>query len=443
VEATPSLTKPHKPIKIQIAKGKNTMKKIKLTLASSLVCFLISALLFEGSLWADSKSATYKMTSDLICGTGGESRSAHFITWASAGAQGCPIGSQSSTNFKGFGGWVYTALPDTTVNWFIRGDVNCDRVVGLGDVVYLITFLYKSGPAPCILIAGDVNDNGSVDIGDVVYLITYQYKGGQFPPPCSRKDGGALAQALGLPRDLGHAQVSLVLKAEEARGNAPNLSKVSPESVGEVSEVLVSGKFDRDVAGVHLEIDFNPVEVVMLEPTLTSVTKDLQLFSEIKDGTLKIGIVDLSGKNIISAGEGTLVNLRARGNDLSSIRIRKAILVDADANELTLELSADLKQDVQKTKPQDFSLSQNYPNPFNPQTSIRYALPYEAHVKLVIYNVLGEKVKTLVNERQSAGYKMEWWDGKDDKGGPVASGIYFYRLEADKFSEIKKMMLVK
>lgn len=440
------------------------MKKIKLTLASSLVGFLISALLFGGSLWAESKSATFKMTSDLICGTGGESRSAHFITWASAGAQGCPIGSQSSTNFKGFGGWVYTALPDTTVPWFIRGDVNCDRVVGLGDVVYLITFLYKSGPAPCILIAGDVNDNGSVDIGDVVYLITYQYKGGQFPPPCSGRSGEFLAHASRLSGDLGHAEVSLVLsaegrfafggKAEGVRGNAPNLSKVSPEGVDEVSEVLVSGKFDRDVAGVHLEIAFNPAEVIMLDPTLTSMTKDLQLFSEIKDGTQKIGIVDLSGENLIPAGEGTLVNLRAKGEDLSSIKIKKAIVVDEDANSLVLELSSELKhpiakdssllkEDFQESKPQNFSLFQNYPNPFNPQTSIRYALPHEAHVKLVIYNILGEKVRTLVDAHQSAGYKTIWWDGKDEKGEAMASGIYFYRLEADKFSEVKKMMLLK
>jgi len=64
-------------------------------------------------------------------------------------------------------------------------------------------------------------------------------------------------------------------------------------------------------------------------------------------------------------------------------------------------------------------------------------------VKLVIYNVLGQKIKTLVDEFQSAGHKVVWWDGKDERGDQVASGVYFYRLKADEFSEAKKMLLVK
>jgi hypothetical protein len=156
--------------------------------------------------------------------------------------------------------------------------------------------------------------------------------------------------------------------------------------------------------------------------------------------------VDLSGKNSAPAGEGALVKLRAKGEDLSSIRIRKAILIDRDAMRFDLELSGGLELEVAKgsdSRPEDFSLSQNYPNPFNPQTSIRYALPQDAQVRLVIYNVLGQKVKTLVDDHQTAGYKTVWWDGKDQSGDPVASGVYFYRLEADQFSEVKKMLMMK
>ncbi|MGB2769137.1 MAG: T9SS type A sorting domain-containing protein, partial [Candidatus Zixiibacteriota bacterium] len=87
--------------------------------------------------------------------------------------------------------------------------------------------------------------------------------------------------------------------------------------------------------------------------------------------------------------------------------------------------------------------SQNYPNPFNPRTSIRFALPQDAHVSLTVYNVLGQKVVTLVDEEQPAGYETVWWDGKDATGDEVSSGIYFYRLEADEFLEVKKMLLVK
>jgi flagellar hook assembly protein FlgD len=88
-------------------------------------------------------------------------------------------------------------------------------------------------------------------------------------------------------------------------------------------------------------------------------------------------------------------------------------------------------------------LSQNYPNPFNPETNIEYALPRDTDVKLTIYNILGERIKVLVDEHQTAGYKRVYWNGTDQKGEDVASGSYFYRLETKGFSKVKKMMLVK
>jgi hypothetical protein len=104
--------------------------------------------------------------------------------------------------------------------------------------------------------------------------------------------------------------------------------------------------------------------------------------------------------------------------------------------------------DVQETTeeeivPSAFQLSQNYPNPFNPQCEIRYALPKHAEVNLSVYNVLGQKVKTLVDELQTAGFKTVHWNGKDDKGEEVSSGVYFYKLKAGDYSETKKMILLK
>jgi len=88
--------------------------------------------------------------------------------------------------------------------------------------------------------------------------------------------------------------------------------------------------------------------------------------------------------------------------------------------------------------PQAYSLAQNYPNPFNPATEIRYALPKDCKVKLTIYNVLGEKVATLVDGKQKAGYMTARWDASF-----FSSGIYFYRLQAGDFVETKKMILLK
>ncbi len=92
----------------------------------------------------------------------------------------------------------------------------------------------------------------------------------------------------------------------------------------------------------------------------------------------------------------------------------------------------------QQSIPQSYSLSQNYPNPFNPVTQISYTLPKECSVKLEVFNILGQKVTTLVDEKQKAGYKSTHWDA-----GSVASGIYIYRLKAGDFTETKRMVLLR
>jgi len=90
-----------------------------------------------------------------------------------------------------------------------------------------------------------------------------------------------------------------------------------------------------------------------------------------------------------------------------------------------------------------FSLSENYPNPFNPETDISFSLPERTQVSLIIYNILGEKVKTLVNEVMEPGAHTAHWNGKDESGSSVASGIYFYRLKAKSFDQTMKMVLMK
>jgi photosystem II stability/assembly factor-like uncharacterized protein len=85
-----------------------------------------------------------------------------------------------------------------------------------------------------------------------------------------------------------------------------------------------------------------------------------------------------------------------------------------------------------------FSLSQNFPNPFNPSTTIRFALPKSGHVELRVYNTLGQEVATLMNEEKNAGtYSAQW------NAGSVASGVYFYRLKAGEYTQIRKLLLLK
>ena len=96
-----------------------------------------------------------------------------------------------------------------------------------------------------------------------------------------------------------------------------------------------------------------------------------------------------------------------------------------------------------KPVPTEFSLSQNYPNPFNPETSFAFDLPTPADVNLEIYNILGQRVINLVDEYRDAGHYEVSWNGQDETGTAVASGVYFYRISAGDFKDIKKMVLMK
>jgi len=93
--------------------------------------------------------------------------------------------------------------------------------------------------------------------------------------------------------------------------------------------------------------------------------------------------------------------------------------------------------------PRETELYSNYPNPFNPATIISYTLAAESHVRLDVYNVLGQRVTTLVNETQPTGRHQVVWNGQDESGHDAASGIYFYRLKTTAYSETKKMMLLR
>ncbi|MBC8180092.1 T9SS type A sorting domain-containing protein, partial [candidate division KSB1 bacterium] len=90
-----------------------------------------------------------------------------------------------------------------------------------------------------------------------------------------------------------------------------------------------------------------------------------------------------------------------------------------------------------------FVLNQNYPNPFNPETIIKYQLPKLSNVELVIYNIMGQKVITLVNEKQAAGFYQVRWNGINSLGNQVSTGIYLYKLQAENFQDMKKMVFIR
>ena len=93
--------------------------------------------------------------------------------------------------------------------------------------------------------------------------------------------------------------------------------------------------------------------------------------------------------------------------------------------------------------PEQYLLHQNYPNPFNPTTTIAYDLPEDVFLTLEIYDLLGRKVRTLVNKQIEAGYHKSIWDGRNDFGIDLGSGFYFYRVSTANYNKTQKMVLLK
>ena len=120
--------------------------------------------------------------------------------------------------------------------------------------------------------------------------------------------------------------------------------------------------------------------------------------------------------------------------------------LEGDEVEITLsdQGAVEAAKTVVQPRPEAFALADNFPNPFNPTTTIKYALPQAADVELTVYNVVGQVVRTLVAEYQSAGRYAVEWDATNDSGHSLSSGMYFYRLQAGgEFLEVKKMLLLR
>lgn len=232
-------------------------------------------------------------------------------------------------------------------------------------------------------------------------------------------------------------------------------------ATGDLGKVSLNLSADEPLAGIAIALKFAEpgTDVICTRADFSNGIADY--IADDGQNGVKFTQIDNQNKTIlavvipfkaeaISKGEGTLLNLEFKGEGKAKLeetticRQKGITLVNTQANELDFDFDPiELVSKPEQVLPVEFSLSQNYPNPFNPATNISYALPANAYVRLTIYNILGQKVKTLVDSEQTAGYKNVIWDGKNDRGEDVSSGIYFYRINAGSFTKTAKMSLLK
>ena len=160
------------------------------------------------------------------------------------------------------------------------------------------------------------------------------------------------------------------------------------------------------------------------------------------------GEVMFSGDSITLPGN-TSHHIIPNWGDLANDSLK--ILIDSgnnggydDSMYVNNNIVADVDEDEHgNILPHQFELSQNYPNPFNPVTNIKYNIPARSYVTIEVYNVIGQKIRTLVDENKSAGEYHTTWNGDDSYGQKVSTGVYFCRFQAGDYVETKKMILLK
>ena len=192
---------------------------------------------------------------------------------------------------------------------------------------------------------------------------------------------------------------------------------------------------------VRVHYDTEEAEFVEAEPGESIYKDGIIRVEEVGPGVLLLigGTTDRSLRD----GPGSLVSLVFDPKDeKGSVRIRteRAVVLQAGGQMAAPSLPDPVRLSL---PPDSFYLLQNIPNPFNPETTIAYELPEAVQVKLAIFNLVGQRVRSLVDEFKTAGRYEARWDGQDDFGRDVGSGVYFYSLEAGTFSTTKRMLLIR
>lgn len=220
--------------------------------------------------------------------------------------------------------------------------------------------------------------------------------------------------------------------------------------VGETVSVDVSLANVQALMGYQfaLNYDTDKFEFVGAAPAeqdlLTSTGGETPLFHSWSDNAGEVTVANavINGSAINGGGDIVRLTFKVLREFEDNARFEVANGLIADPSQLSNPAVVAGVLDIQST-PTEFSLLQNFPNPFNPETTIQYNLAESADVTLHIYNVVGQVVRTLVAERQSAGRYRVQWSGMDDRSVPVSSGIYFYEIRAGKNKDVRKLMLLK
>jgi hypothetical protein len=318
------------------------------------------------------------------------------------------------------------------------GDTNNDGVVNIADVLPIGLHWGRKGPARA---------NPSMSwVGQPVQPWD--------PPNAAYADAngdGVVNQADILPIGLNwgktHPTPSRALMVRRGGGSAVLSPIISRHKGGWMVEVKASGV--EDLFGVSFELCYTKKDVidsVYVEPG-DFMGSDVVFLSKEGEGKVSVGVTRKAGQGGVN-GDGIVARvflMESSKADEIGVMLKEIMANDSVGNPIYLDAAPAGFRVGKGGDTLDvgggFMVSQNFPNPFNGRTVIWYRLAKPSHVRVVVYNSLGQRIRVLVNEMRDAGCYTAVWDGRDDAGREVASGVYLYRIKVGGYEETKKMIL--
>ena len=295
---------------------------------------------------------------------------------------------------------------------FTPGDADFDSEVTINDVLAVVDFILEEDvPTEDQFRNCDVNIDESINIADVVMIVDIIFGG---PGRIVGFDAGEIAY------------IDLITDFEKSR-------------------LTFDIEYNGPVRGIEFELKYDPSMVTVRSPSLLNFQENVMVsYSEKEEGILKILAANLQGGRIEATDNSfmsILVEFIGNERDIAHVKLEGIHLAGADGS-LINHLARTNSSEV-KVIPGAFALHQNFPNPFNPSTEIRFDLPEAGNVNLAIYNLMGQKIRTLSSVNMTPGYHAIIWDGTNDMGSQVATGMYFYSIQSSDFQATKKMLFLK
>jgi hypothetical protein len=311
------------------------------------------------------------------------------------------------------------------------------NTVDFGDFIAFAGSFNLSAGEPGFVANADTDDSGTVDFNDFLGFA------GSFNQAVATRNGIPVASTKPLLRTLqpgvnDNVELSLNLTSDKVLAGQTVSVNVTVDNAASLKGF-----------GFDLSYDTDKFEFVEAAPATEDLLKatgaetPVFLTHEATPGELSIANAMVDGSPVSGNGDVVSLTFRVLTEFEDNARFEIANGVVFDGSQLSNPVVALGSLNVEST-PTEFALLQNFPNPFNPETTIKYNVANGGNVSLRIYNVVGQVVRTLVAEQQNAGRYTVRWNGTDDRGVSVSSGIYFYQITAGSdFQDVKKLMLLK